>query len=47
MVDAVIRKGMEPPHTHTREDEALYVLAGHFTSQSGDELIDGPPGAFV
>jgi hypothetical protein len=28
-VEAVIRKGMEPPpHTHTHEDEAFYIIAG-------------------
>jgi mannose-6-phosphate isomerase-like protein (cupin superfamily) len=25
-----------PPHTHTREDEAFYVLAGEITFDSGD-----------
>lgn len=48
VVDVVIRKGMEPPpHTHTREDEAFYVIDGHLTFQAGDKTIDGPPGAFV
>ena len=47
-VEATIRKGAEPPpHLHTREDEAFYILDGHFTFTVGDRTIDGPPGTFV
>ena len=47
-VDAVIRKGMEPPpHTHTREDEAFFIVTGRWTFHIGDETFDAAPGAFV
>lgn len=47
-VDAVVRKGMEPPpHTHTREDEGFYIVRGHWTFEIGDQTFDAPPGTFV
>jgi quercetin dioxygenase-like cupin family protein len=47
-VEAVIRKGMEPPpHTHTHEDEVFYIIAGNWTFQLGGETIEAPPGTFV
>lgn len=47
-VDAVIRKGMEPPpHIHTHEDEAFYIVSGRWTFHIGDETLDADPGAFV
>lgn len=46
--EAVIRKGMEPPpHAHTREDEAFYIVSGQWTFQIGDEIFEAAPGAFV
>jgi quercetin dioxygenase-like cupin family protein len=46
--EVAVRKGMEPPpHTHTHEDEAFYVLEGHWTFQIGDRTVDGPPGTWV
>ncbi|MEW9671289.1 cupin domain-containing protein [Ammoniphilus sp. 3BR4] len=42
------RKGLEPPpHIHTREDEAFYVLEGEVTYYVGDEAIDASPGTYV
>jgi hypothetical protein len=36
-----VRAGDEPPiHTHTREDETLYVLEGAITAYVGDQRID-------
>jgi quercetin dioxygenase-like cupin family protein len=46
--EVVIRKGMEPPpHTHSHEDEAFYVLDGNWTFRVGDRAIDAPPGTWV
>src|SRR4051794_41488711 len=40
--------GDEPPiHTHTREDEALYVLEGAITAQVGDEKIEVEAGSYA
>jgi quercetin dioxygenase-like cupin family protein len=37
VVEWRVRAGDEPPiHTHTREDEALYVLDGAITAYVGD-----------
>lgn len=41
-------KGLEPPpHIHTREDEAFYVLEGEVTYYVGEEAIDASPGTYV
>lgn len=46
--EVVIRKGLEPPpHTHTHEDEAFYVLDGNWTFRVGDQTVDAPPGTWV
>jgi quercetin dioxygenase-like cupin family protein len=40
--------GEGPPlHTHTREEETIYVVSGDFRWQLGDELSDAPPGSFA
>jgi quercetin dioxygenase-like cupin family protein len=36
-----------PPHTHTREDEAFYVLEGTIEFQIGEENIHAGPGTLV
>lgn len=42
------RKGLEPPpHIHTREDEAFYVLEGEVTYYVADEVIHAAPGSYV
>lgn len=40
--------GEGPPlHTHTREEETIYVVAGEFRLQVGDEVSSAPPGSFA
>jgi quercetin dioxygenase-like cupin family protein len=40
--------GDEPPiHTHTREDETLYVLEGAITAYVGDEKIEVEAGSYA
>jgi quercetin dioxygenase-like cupin family protein len=39
--------GLIPPHTHSREDECSYVLAGEVTFQVGDDVITATPGSYV
>lgn len=39
--------GEVPLHTHSREDEAFYVLEGEITFEVGDETIQAGPGSFV
>jgi len=47
-VEAVIRKGVEPPpHLHNNEDEAYYITSGRFTFQVGESSVDAPEGTFV
>ncbi|MFF2447003.1 cupin domain-containing protein [Neobacillus sp. NPDC058068] len=42
------RKGFEPPpHTHTREDETIYVLEGQITYYVDDTVIHAAPGTYV
>ena len=43
-----VRAGDDPPiHTHTREDEALYVLEGAITAYVGDEKIEVEAGSYA
>jgi quercetin dioxygenase-like cupin family protein len=43
-----LRAGDEPPiHTHTREDETLYVLEGAITAYVGDQRIDVEAGSYA
>ena len=49
---AVVRyhvvSGDEPPlHTHSREDEMVYVVEGKITAFVGDSRMDVGPGAFA
>lgn len=39
--------GEPPPHTHTREDEAYYILEGEFTFRVGGQTIEAGPGDYV
>ncbi len=40
--------GDEPPlHTHSREDEMVYVVDGEITAVVGESAIDVGPGAFA
>jgi quercetin dioxygenase-like cupin family protein len=36
-----------PPHVHSRDDEAFFVLEGEVTFQIGGDRILGQPGSFV
>jgi quercetin dioxygenase-like cupin family protein len=43
-----VRAGDEPPmHTHTREDETLYIVEGAITAYVGDEKIDVEAGSYA
>ena len=39
--------GGPPPHTHSREDEAFYVLEGELVCRYGGEQFTAGPGTFV
>jgi quercetin dioxygenase-like cupin family protein len=48
VVEWRVSAGDEPPiHTHTREDEALYVLEGAITAIVGDQRIDVEAGSYA
>jgi quercetin dioxygenase-like cupin family protein len=48
VVEWRVRAGDEPPiHTHTREDETLYVLDGSITAYVGDQRIDVEAGSYA
>src|SRR4051795_13503162 len=48
IVEWHLRAGDEPPiHTHTREDETVYVLAGSITVTVGDQKIDVEAGSYA
>src|SRR3954453_11615069 len=48
VVDWRGRAGAEPPmHTHTREDETLYVVEGAITAYVGDEQIEVEAGSYA
>ena len=47
-VELRVRPGDEPPiHTHTREDEVLYVVDGAITAIVGDQRIDVDAGSYA
>jgi quercetin dioxygenase-like cupin family protein len=48
VVEWEVHAGDEPPiHTHTREDEMLYVLDGSITAFVGDQRIDVEAGSYA
>lgn len=48
VVENRVRAGDEPPiHTHTREDETLYVLDGSITAFVGDQRIEVEAGSYA
>ena len=48
VVEWRVRAGDEPPvHTHTREDETLYVLEGAITASVGDDTIEVEAGSYA
>jgi quercetin dioxygenase-like cupin family protein len=47
-VETIAPPGEGPPlHTHTREEETIYVVSGDFRFQVGDEVRDAPVGSFA
>lgn len=48
VVEWHVHAGDEPPiHTHTREDETVYVLDGAITAFVGDQRIDVEAGSYA
>ena len=48
VVELQVRAGDEPPiHTHTREDETIYVLEGSITAFVADQRIDVDAGSYA
>jgi quercetin dioxygenase-like cupin family protein len=48
VVEWRVRAGDEPPiHTHTREDETIYVLEGSITAFVDDQRIDVDAGSYA
>src|ERR671918_458069 len=48
VVEWRVRAGDEPPmHTHTREDETLYLLEGAITAYVGGEKIEVEAGSYA
>jgi quercetin dioxygenase-like cupin family protein len=48
VIEWEVKAGDEPPiHTHTREDEALYVMEGSITAFVGDQRIDVEAGSYA
>jgi quercetin dioxygenase-like cupin family protein len=47
-VEYTVRAGDEPPlHTHSREDELVYVLKGQLVAVVGGARVEVGPGAFA
>src|SRR3954447_21512961 len=48
VIESRVRAGDEPPmHTHTREDETLYVVEGAITAYVGGEKIEVEAGSYA
>lgn len=48
VVELRVRAGEEPPlHTHTREDETLYLLDGAITAYVGDQKFEVEAGSYA
>jgi quercetin dioxygenase-like cupin family protein len=48
VVEWRVRAGDEPPmHTHTREDETLYILEGAITAYVGGEKVEVEAGSYA
>jgi len=48
LIEFAPKRGLEPPpHTHTNEDEAYYVLEGEVTFTVGEEVIEAKTGSYV
>lgn len=48
VTEALAFQTTEPPlHIHHNEDEAWYILEGHMTFHTADQVLEAPAGAFV
>ena len=48
VVENRVRAGDEPPlHTHTREDESIYVIEGAITAYVGDQEFEVEAGSYA
>jgi quercetin dioxygenase-like cupin family protein len=48
LMKITVQRGAEPPaHTHSREDEAYYILAGSITYTIGEDIITVNEGEYV
>ena len=48
LAEGLVPRGAEPPpHTHTREDEAFYILEGEMSVRVGGQTMDAGPGDLV
>src|SRR3954464_14687317 len=48
VVENMVRAGDEPPiHTHTREDESIYVLEGAIVAYVGDQQCEVEAGSYA
>lgn len=48
VIEFAPKRGLEPPpHTHTREDEAYYVIEGELTFNVGGVEYTATPGSYV
>lgn len=48
LAEALVPGGAEPPpHTHTREDEAFYILEGEMSLRVGGRIMEAGPGDLV
>lgn len=48
VVQWTVRAGEEPPmHTHSREDELVYVVKGQLIARVGDDRVEVGPGAYA
>lgn len=48
MIEFAPKRGLEPPpHTHTHEDEILYVIEGELTFTVGGKEFEAKPGSVV
>ena len=48
LMKITVQRGAEPPaHTHSREDEAYFILAGSITYTIGEDIITANEGEYV
>jgi quercetin dioxygenase-like cupin family protein len=48
LIKITVQRGAEPPaHTHSREDESYYILAGSIRYTIGDDVITANAGEYI